>query len=32
MVLDENNQLWCWGSGAYGENGNGDFNDVNIPS
>jgi len=31
MALDEYNRLWSWGSGSYGELGNGNFNDSFIP-
>ena len=31
IALDDQNRLWSWGSGSYGELGNGDFNDSCIP-
>ena len=31
MALDTENKIWSWGAGTYGELGNGDFNDSNVP-
>jgi len=31
MALDEQNELWSWGQGIYGETGLGEFLDVQIP-
>lgn len=31
MALDENNELWSWGQGIYGETGLGEFLDASVP-
>ena len=32
MALDQDNELWSWGSGLYGETGQGEFVDSKIPT
>lgn len=31
LALDSEDKLWAWGAGTYGELGNADFNDSNVP-